>query len=92
MNLTLWDEKTIFNIVLASRNIWFRATDIDRKNILLKATSEGMTLPVFFLYLHLQNWMRKENFGAFLNNWGISLAGFNSSVVKFIEKKGNLFV
>lgn len=87
---SLGREKPFFNIVLASRNIWFRATDIDRKNIVLKATSEGMTLPVFFLYLHLQNWMRKENFGAFLNNWGISLAGFNSSVVKFIEKEGKL--
>jgi len=83
-------EKPFFNIVLASRNIWFRATDIDRKNIVLKATSEGMTLPVFFLYLHLQNWMRKENFGQFLNNWGLSLAGFNSSVVKFVEKNGKL--
>lgn len=87
---SLGREKPFFNIVLASRNIWFRATDIDRKNIVLKATSEGMTLPVFFLYLHLQNWMRKENFGAFLNNWGISLAGFNSSVVKFVEKEGKL--
>lgn len=83
-------EKPFFNIVLASRNIWFRATDIDRRNIILKATSEGMTLPVFFLYLHLQDWMRKENFGAFLNNWGLSLAGFNSSVVKFVEKNGKL--
>lgn len=87
---SLGREKPFFNIVLASRNIWFRATDIDRKNIVLKATSEGMTLLVFFLYLHLQNWMRKENFGMFLNNWGISLAGFNSSVVKFVEKDGKL--
>lgn len=87
---SLGREKPFFNIVLASRNIWFRATDIDRKNIVLKATSEGMTLPVFFLYLHLQDWMRKENFGMFLNNWGISLAGFNSSVVKFVEKEGKL--
>lgn len=87
---SLGREKPFFNIVLASRNIWFRATDIDRKNIVLKATSEGMTLPVFFLYLHLQNWMRKENFGQFLNNWGLSLAGFNSTVVKFVEKNGKL--
>ena len=28
-------EKPFFNIVLASRNIWFRATDLDRKNIIL---------------------------------------------------------
>ena len=87
---SLGREKPFFSIVLASRNIWFRATDIDRKNIVLKATSEGMTLPVFFLYLHLQNWMRKENFGQFLNNWGLSLAGFNSTVVKFVEKNGKL--
>ena len=83
-------EKPFFNIVLASRNIWFRATDIDRKNIIIKATSLGLTLPTFFLYLHLQDWMRKENFGAFLNNWGLALAGFNSSVVKFVEKNGKL--
>lgn len=87
---TLGREKPFFNIVLASRNIWFRATDIDRKNMLLKATSEKMTLPVFFLSLHLQDWMRRENFGQFLNNWGIALAGFNSSVVKFVEKDGKL--
>lgn len=87
---SLGREKPFFNIVLASRNIWFRATDIDRKNIILKATSEGMTLPVFFLSLYLQDWMRKDNFGQFLNNWGISLAGFNSSVVKFVEKDGKL--
>lgn len=87
---SLGREKPFFNIVLASRNIWFRATDIDRKNMILKATSEKMTLPVFFLSLHLQNWMRQENFGQFLNNWGISLAGFNSSVVKFVEKGGKL--
>jgi hypothetical protein len=87
---SLGREKPFFNIVLASRNIWFRATDIDRKNIILKATSEGLTLPVFFLYLYLQDWMRKENFGQFLNNWGLALAGFNSSVVKFVEKDGRL--
>lgn len=87
---SLGREKPFFNIVVASRNIWFRATDIDRKNILLKATNEKMTLPVFFLYLHLQDWMRKEKFGQFLNQWGIALAGFNSSVVKFVEKEGKL--
>jgi len=83
-------DKPFFNIVLASRNIWFRATDVDRKNIILKATNEKMTLSVFFLYIHLQDWMRKEKFGSFLNNWGLSLAGFNSTVVKFVEKDGRL--
>lgn len=83
-------EKPFFNIVLASRNIWYRATDLDRRNIVLKSTREKLTIQAFFLTLFLQDWMRRENFGAFLNNWGISLAGFNSSVVKFVEKDGRL--
>lgn len=87
---SLGREKPFFNVVLAARNIWFRATDIDRKNILLKATEQKMTLAVFFLWLHLQDWMRRENFGEFLNTWGISLAGFNTSIVKFVEKDGRL--
>lgn len=87
---SLGREKPFFNIVLASRNIWFRATDIDRRNIILKATKEKLTIQAFFLTLFLQDWMRRENFGAFLNNWGIALAGFNSSVVKFVEKNGKL--
>lgn len=87
---SLGREKPFFNIVIASRNVWFRATDIDRKNMILKATNEGMTLPVFFLSLYLQDWMRKEKFGQFLNNWGIALAGFNSAVIKFVEKDGKL--
>ncbi len=83
-------EKPFFNIVLASRNIWFRATDLDRRNIIIKSTREKLTIQAFFLTLFLQDWMRKQNFGAFLNNWGVALAGFNSSVVKFIEKNGKL--
>ncbi len=87
---SLGREKPFFNIVLASRNIWYRATDVDRKNMILKATEEKLTLPVFFLSVYLQDWMRKEKFGSFLNKWGIALAGFNSSVVKFVEKDGKL--
>lgn len=89
---SLGRPKPFFNIVLASRNIWYRATDIDRRNIILKATKEKLTLPVFFLSLYLQDWMRKEKFAGFLNKWGIALAGFNSSVVKFVEKDGRLIV
>ena len=52
---TLGREKPFFNIVLASRNIWYRATDVDRKNMILKATKEKLTLPVFFLSIYLQD-------------------------------------
>lgn len=87
---SLGRDKPFFNIVLASRNIWFRATDIDRKNIILTPTKMKDTVGAFLLSVHLQDWMRKEKFGQFLNSWGLELAGFNSAVVKFIEKGGKL--
>lgn len=83
-------EKPFFNIVTAARNIYYRATDIDRKNIEIKPTKIRQTVPALLATIHLQNWMRKENFGAFLNDWGIELAAFNSSVVKFVESQGQL--
>ena len=83
-------EKPFFNIVLAARNVWFRATDIDRKNIMAKPTKSTDTIGAFLLSVHLQDWMRRENFGTFLNLWGMELAGFNSAVSKFTKKKGRL--
>lgn len=83
-------EKPFFNIVLAARNIYYRATDLDRKNVTIKATKIKDTIPSFIATVHLQDWMRRENFGAFLNDWGMDLASFNSSVVKFIESEGKL--
>lgn len=83
-------EKPFFNIVIAARNIWYRATDIDRKNIQITPTKSSMVGAAFVATVLLHNWMRKENFGAFLNDWGMELAGFNSAVVKFIEAEGEL--
>src|SRR3990167_8469046 len=83
-------DKPFFNIVLAARNIYYRATDIDRKDIQVKATNSKEVIPALLATIHLQDWMRKVNFGQFLNDWGIDLAGFNSSVVKFVESAGKL--
>lgn len=83
-------DKPFFNIVTAARNIWYRATDIDRKNIRIKADKLSNYLPAFIATLHLQEWMRKTGFGAFLNDWGRSLATYGSSVLKFVEKNGEL--
>lgn len=83
-------EKPFFNIVIASRNVWYRATDIDRGNISVKSTKSSDVVKSFLATVHLQNWMRRENFGAFLNDWGIDLASFNSSIVKFVESEGKL--
>lgn len=83
-------EKPFFNIVTAAVNIWYRATDIDRKDIRVKATKQSDIFSAFLATVHLQNWMRRENFGAFLNDWGRSLVRYGSSVVKFVEKGEDL--
>lgn len=83
-------EKPFFNIVLSAVNIWFRATDIDRKNITIRATKESDEIEAFLATILLQEWMKKSGFGKFLNDWGLSLARHGSSVVKFIEKNGEL--
>jgi len=83
-------EKPFFNIVTAARNIYYRATDIDRKHIEVKATKSTDVVNAFLATVLLQDWMRRENFGAFLNDWGLDLASFNSSVVKFVEQDGKL--
>lgn len=87
---SLGRDKPFFNIVLAARNIWFRATDIDRKNIKVKATKVSDTLIQYIATAFLQDWMRRENFGQFLNDWGINSAGFNETVCKFVEQDGRL--
>lgn len=83
-------EKPFFNICIAGRNVWYRATDIDRKHILAKATKQSDVVGAFLLTVHLQDWMRRERFGVFLNHWGMELATFKDAVVKFVEKDGRL--
>lgn len=84
-------EKPFFNIVTGVVNIWYRATDIDRRNIAIKATKSTDIVKSFLATAHLNQWMRKVNFGAFLNEWGRSLVRYGSSVVKFVEKDGELY-
>lgn len=83
-------DKPFFNIVTAAVNIWYRATDIDRKNITIKATKESDTVSSFLATILLQKYMRKANFGVFLNEWGRTLARYGSAVCKFVEKNGEL--
>jgi len=83
-------EKPFFNIVTAAVNIWYRATDIDRKNIQIKADKLSNYVPAFIASIHLKEWMRKSGFGMFLNEWGRALARYGSSVIKFVEKDGEL--
>lgn len=83
-------KKPFFNIVVSAANIWFRATDIDRKNIKIKASKGKDTIKAFLATVLLQIWMQRERFGTFLNNWGRVLSRYGSAVVKFVEKSDGL--
>lgn len=87
---SLGRPKPFFNIVSAAVNIWYRATDIDRKDIRIKPSKTTQTLTAFIATVHLQNWMKKARFGHFLNDWGRALARYGSAIVKFVEKDGEL--
>jgi hypothetical protein len=84
-------EKPFFNIVTAAINIWYRATDIDRSNISIRATKRKNKITSFLYTLLLQDWMKKNNFGMFLNEWGRTLSKYGSAVCKFVEKGGELY-
>lgn len=87
---SLGRDKPFFNIVSAAVNIWYRATDLDRKDIIIRPTKTSNAIAAFLATVKLQEWMNKNNFGMFLNDWGRTLAQFGSAVVKFVEKKGEL--
>lgn len=84
-------EKPFFNIVTAATNIWYRATDIDRKNIRIKASKRKHVILSYLATVKLQDFMRREAFGVFLNEWGRSLARYGSSILKFVEQDGRLY-
>lgn len=87
---SLGREKPFFNIVTAAVNIWFRATDIDRSDIKIRATKLQDVTIAFLATVHLQDWMRKANFGVFLNDWGRILSRYGSAISKFVENSKGL--
>lgn len=83
-------EKPFFNIVTSAVNVYYRATDIDRKHIRILASKNDQTILAFLATVHLQEWMRRNKFGQFLNEWGRTLARYGSAVSKHVEKDGEL--
>src|SRR3990167_11476947 len=49
-------EKPFFNIVTAAVNVWYRATDIDRKNIRFRADKEPDIMLSFMASILLLEW------------------------------------
>jgi hypothetical protein len=87
---SLGRPKPFFNIVTAARNITWRATDIDRKDIKFVPTNSSGVVLAFVANVLLQNWMQKQRFGQFLNDWGLTLATFGSAISKWVERDGTL--
>src|SRR6266567_5232050 len=67
---SLGRDKPFFNIVSAAVNVWYRATDIDRKDIRFVPTNSKSVVLAFVANVFLQNWMNENRFGVFLNQWG----------------------
>lgn len=85
-------KKPFFNIVVAAANIWLRATDIDRSQIKIIATKTTDWLDAFIATIHLREWMRRQAFGQFLNEWGRVLSRYGSAVIKFVENDDGLHI
>jgi hypothetical protein len=89
---SLGRPKPFFNISIAAANIWMRATDIDRKDIRIKATKQQDWIDAFLATVKLQDWMKRSKFGKFLNSWGRILSRYGSCVVKIVESDGQLYI
>lgn len=87
---SLGRPKPFFNIVTAAANIWYRATDLDRKDIKIIPSESQQVALSLVANIILQDWMNKNKFGHFLNDWGRTLARYGSAVVKFTKSDGNL--
>lgn len=85
-------EKPFFNISVAAANIWWRATDLDTRNIKLRASKTKDYIGAFLKTVLLQQWMKDEKFGVYLNKWGQLLAQYGSAVTKIFENSKGLHV
>lgn len=89
---SLGREKPFFNIVTAASNIWYRATQIETKDIRFVAKTNTSVLLAFVVNIMLQNWMEDYGFERYLSTWGRTLARYGSAVTKSVEKTGSLVI
>jgi hypothetical protein len=85
-------EKPFFNVGTAAANIWFRATDLDRKSFKIKATNSKDWLDSFLATIRFRMWMRTSRYGVYLNKWGRTLARFGSAITKVVENSSGLHI
>ena len=87
---SLGRDKPFFNIVTAVANLWYRATDIDRKDITIYSGNSKHVVLSFVATVLLHDWMIRERFGVFLNLWGRALSRYGGIPTKFVKKEGRL--
>ncbi len=85
-------DRVFANIVVALRNIWFRATDIDTKNLKFRAATSKEVIPAILAKHFTREWMRKTGFRKTLNKWGLTKASFGSASMKAVESDGQLYL
>lgn len=83
-------DKPFFDIVTSALITRDRATDLDTKNIRILPKKAQQTLLAYFADVLLKDWMRREQFGKFLNKWGYVLAKYDTALIKFTEKNKRL--
>ena len=83
-------EKPFKQIIIPVRNVVYRATDIDRKNITIGPDSNAQVITSLLASIKLQQWMKKQNFGQYLNDWGLDLSNHNATISKFVDKGDEL--
>jgi len=83
-------EKPFSDIVTAPVNIWYRATKRAINDIKIKADKEGNVTAAYMATVLIHNWANKENFDAFLSQWGMTLAAYGSAVTKWIDRGSTL--
>lgn len=89
---SLGREKPFEDIGTASMNVTYRATDIDRSHIRIRGTSSKQYVNSFLATILLQDWMKRQNFGSFLNEWGRTLAKYGSAMIKFVNNADGLHI
>lgn len=82
--------KPFLNISTTAANVWFKATDIDTRHIRIFSKNRKNWINSFFINVILQDWIKREKFGQFLNEWGRVMSRHNSAMLKIIKNSKGL--
>jgi len=85
-------DKPFYNISKHRLNVAIRATDLDTKDVQIKASRKADYWKSFALTLKNKEWMKKSNFATFLNKVNEARAKYGTGLAKKVMDKGNLSI